>query len=137
MARNCLESCLEESACDLLLMLVLTMVLFFATPTVLPGKYEFEVGTSKNASSFAANLATRILWFLRLDHFTTAGSNSTILSIIEITKKMEYKGINNRFLRELGWVRVIYRKRDAPRNSDLTLLSIEELLQWRGKLLSL
>ena len=95
MARNYLESCLEKPAYDLLLMLVLTMVSSFTTPTVLPGKYEFEIGALKDASSFVANLATRMLWFLRPDHFTTAGSNSTILSITEITKKIEYKGINN------------------------------------------
>ena len=61
MVRNCLESCLGEPACDLLLMLVLTIALSSATPTMLPSKHEFEVGASKDASSFIANLATRIL----------------------------------------------------------------------------
>ena len=32
---------------------------------------------------------------------------------------------------------MIYGKRNAPRNSDLTLLPIEELLRWREELLSL
>ena len=100
--RNYLESYLEEPAYDLLLILVLTMALSFATPTILPGKHEFEIGASKNASSFIANLATRILWFLRPDHFTIAGGNSTVLSITKMTKKIEYKGINNQFLQELG-----------------------------------
>ena len=98
MARNYLESCLGEPAYDLLLMLVLTMASSSTTPTVLPSKHEFEVGASKDASLFVANLATRILWFLRPDHFITTGSNSMVLSIIEITKKMEHKGINNQFL---------------------------------------
>ena len=98
MVRNCLESYLEELACDLLLILVLTIVSSFATPTVLSSKHEFEIGALKNASSFVANLATRILWFLRPNHFTIVGSNSTVLSIIEMTKKIEHKGINNRFL---------------------------------------
>ena len=102
MVHNYLKSYLGELAYDLLLILVLTIASFSTTPTVLPSKHEFEIGTSKNASSFVANLATRMLWFLRPDHFITVGSNSTVLSIIEITKKMEYKGINNRFLRELG-----------------------------------
>ena len=128
-ARNCLESYLEELAYNLLLMLVLTIASSFATPTMLPSKHKFEVGVSKNASSFIANLATRILWFLRSDHFITASNNSTVLSITEITKKMEYKDINNQFLQELGQIRVIYRKYNTPRNSDLTLLPIEELLQ--------
>ena len=61
MARNCLESYLEEPACDLLLMLVLTMASSSATPTMLPSKHKFEIGASKNASLFVANLATRML----------------------------------------------------------------------------
>ena len=98
MARNCLKSYLEELACDLLLILVLTIASSSTTPTMLPSKHEFEVGTSKNASSFIANLATRILWFLRPNHFTIAGSNSTVLSITKMTKKIEHKDINNQFL---------------------------------------
>ena len=95
MVRNCLESYLGESACDLLLMLVLTMALSSITPTVLPGKHEFEVGALKDASLFVANLATRILWFLRPNHFTIASSNSIVLFITKMTKKIEHKGINN------------------------------------------
>ena len=95
MARNYLESYLEELVCDLLLMLVLMMASSSTTPTVLPSKHEFEIGTLKNASLFVANLATRMLWFLRPNHFITAGSNSTVLFITKITKKMEHKGINN------------------------------------------
>ena len=102
MVRNCLESYLEELVCDLLLMLVLMMVLSSTTPTMLPGKHEFEIGVSKNTSLFVANLATRMLWFLRPNHFIIAGGNSIVLSITEMTKKMEHKGINNQFLRELG-----------------------------------
>ena len=95
MVHNCLESCLEELACDLLLMLVLTMASSSTTPTVLPSKHEFEIGALKNASSFTANLATRILWFLRPNHFTIIGGNSTVLSITKMTKKIKHKGINN------------------------------------------
>ena len=102
MARNYLESYLGELVYDLLLILILTMVLFSATPTILSGKHEFEIGLIKDISSFVANLTTCILWFLRSDHFTTADSNGTILSIIEIIKKIEHKGINNRFLYKLG-----------------------------------
>ena len=102
MAHNYLESCLEEPAYNLLLMLVLTMASSSATPTVLPSKHEFEVGVSKDASLFIANLATYMLWFLRPNHFTMASGNSIVLSITKMTKKMEHKGINNWFLRELG-----------------------------------
>ena len=101
MAYNYLESYLRELVYNLLLMLVLTIVSFFATSTVLPGKYEFEIGLVKDALSFIANLATCILWFLCPDYFITAGDNSTILFITKITKKIEYKDINNRFLYEL------------------------------------
>ena len=81
--------------CDLLLMLVLIIASSFITPTILPSKHEFEVGALKNTSSFVANLATRILWFLHSNHFTTASSNSIMLSITKMMKKIEYKGINN------------------------------------------
>ena len=61
MARNYLESYLEESIYDLLLILVLTIVSFFITPTILPNKHEFEIGSTKDTLSFVANLITRIL----------------------------------------------------------------------------
>ena len=95
MARNYLKSYLEKPVYDLLLMLVLTIASSSTTSTILSSKHEFEIGASKNTSSFVANLATRILWFLRPDYFTIAGGNSTVLFITKITKKIEYKGINN------------------------------------------
>jgi hypothetical protein len=47
-----------------MLMLVLTMASFSATPTVLPKARAFSVGLKKDSSMFAANLVTRMLWFL-------------------------------------------------------------------------
>ena len=99
-----------------------------------PGQHEFVVGPAKDASSFAANLATCMLWFLHPDHFTTTAGEGRVLSIAEMTKKMEHNGVNNRFLRELGWVRAGQGNRDAPRNSELALLPTEELLLWRQEL---
>ncbi|KAF2469709.1 uncharacterized protein BDR25DRAFT_38440 [Lindgomyces ingoldianus] len=40
-------------------------------------------------------------------------------------------------LRELGWVVVVRGNRDSPRNSELSLRSVEDLLQMRNKLMSL
>ena len=102
MARNYLESYLGELVYNLLLMLVLMIVSFSTTSTMLPSKHEFEIGLVKDTLLFIANLAIYILWFLRPNHFITAGSNSIVLSIIKIIKKIEHKDINNRFLYELG-----------------------------------
>ena len=50
---------------------------------------------------------------------------------------IEHKGVSNRMLRELGWVEVVHGNRDSPRNSDLTIRNVGELLQMRKELLSL
>ena len=52
-------------------------------------------------------------------------------------KYIEYKGVNNRLLRDIGWVEVVNGNRDSPRNSDVALRSSDELLQTRKELLSL
>jgi hypothetical protein len=136
-ARNCLQSCLGDPLCDLLLLLALTLGSCSVTPTVLPGTQDFAVGARKDPASFTANLVTRMLWFLRPEQFPWTGSNGVILPVGEMTKKMEHKGVNNRLLRQLGWVRVTRGNRDAPRNSDLVLREREELLSLRKELLSL
>ena len=61
MVYNYLESYLRKPIYDLLLMLVLTIVLFFATPTILPSKHEFEIDSTKDTLSFVVNLVTRML----------------------------------------------------------------------------
>ena len=53
-----------------------------------------------------------------------------------MTKKIEHKGVTNRLLCEMGWVQV-RGSRDNPRNSDLSLRPVEELLELRAELLSL
>lgn len=50
---------------------------------------------------------------------------------------VEHKGVNNRILRQLGWVVVSRGKRDSPRNSELTLRPREELLALRKELVFL
>lgn len=136
-AYNCLQSCLGDPLCDLLLLLALTLGSCSVTPTVSPGRQEFTVGDRKDPALFTANLVTRMLWFLRREQFPWTGDHPVILSVGEMTKKMEHKGVNNRLLRQLGWVRVTQGNRDAPRNCELALQSREELMSARKELLSL
>lgn len=49
-ARNCLESCLGDPLCDLLLMLVLTFSSSSATPFVAAKSHEFEAGPNAASS---------------------------------------------------------------------------------------
>jgi hypothetical protein len=48
----------------------------------------------------------------------------------------EHKGVNNRTIRELGWVTDL-GKRDSPRTSELRLQSDSELLEKRKVLMRL
>jgi hypothetical protein len=135
-ARNCLEECLGDPLCDVLLMLVLTYGSSSVTPFVAIGGKGFEVGGRKDPAQFAANLATRMLWFLRPKAFPWEADEGMVLRVSEMTKKIEHKGVNNRLLREIGWVQD-HGSRPNPRNSELSLRPREELLQLRKELLSL
>ena len=135
-ARNCLASCLGDPLCDVLLMLVLTLGSCSVTPSVPASGQGFEVGSRKDAAQFAANLTTRMLWFLRPQAFPWDQDDGMVLRISEMTKKIEHKGVGNRLLRELGWVQV-QGKRPNPRNSELRLRPVDELLRLRSELLSL
>ena len=44
--------------------------------------------------------------------------------------------MNNRLLRELGWVEVVRGNRDSPRNGDLELQDVRNLMEMREELLS-
>lgn len=135
-ARNCLESCLGDPLCDLLLMLVLTFRSSSVTPSVAVKGHGFEAGPRKDPGLFAASLVTKMLWFLRPKAFPWEKDEGMVLRIPEMTKKIEHKGVTSRLLRELGWVQV-RGSRDNPRNSDLSLRPVEELLELRAELLSL
>jgi hypothetical protein len=50
---------------------------------------------------------------------------------------VEHKGINNRLLRELEWVKVTCGKRDTPRNSEISLQDKDKLLRRLRELMSL
>jgi hypothetical protein len=136
-ARNCLEECLGSPQCDLLLMIVMSFASCSVTPTVLPNTKEFTVGQRRGAGSFAASLTTRMLWFLCPNHFPWQEDWPKILRVSEMTKKLEHKGVHNRLLRQIGWVKVIAGNRDTPRNSDLELQDMGQLLQMRKNLVSL
>jgi hypothetical protein len=77
-----------------------------------------------------------MLWFLRPEAFPWQADDGMVLRVSEMTKKMEHKGVNNRFLCETGWVRCSVA-RPSPRNSELTLRPVEELLEMRKELLLL
>jgi hypothetical protein len=51
--------------------------------------------------------------------------------------RSEHKGISNRLLRELGWIKVVRGNRDTPRNSEVSLQDQERLQHRRRELLSL
>lgn len=136
-ARNCIESCLGEPLCDLMLMLVLTLASCSITPTIAPQTRHFDVGAKKDPALFAANLVTRMLWFLHPDHFPWKGDHQLVLCVPEMTKKIEHKGVSNRLLRELGWVKVVSGNRDTPRNTEIALQDIDKLISLRKELLGL
>lgn len=136
-ARLCLERSIGEPLCDLLLMLVLTLSASSVTPTVGEDSKEFEAAVArKEPGLFAAGLATRMLWFLHREAFPWEQDSGMVLRVSEMTKKLEHKGSNNRMLLKLGWV-VSSSRRENPRNSDLQLREVEELMRVRRELLSL
>jgi hypothetical protein len=63
-ARNCLEKCLEDLLCNVLLMLVLMYKSLLVILFVAINKKGFKVSVCKDLAQFTANLATYMLWFL-------------------------------------------------------------------------
>lgn len=134
-ARNCLVECLGEPLCDLLLMLAVTYGSSSVTPTVDARGQGFVDGKQKDGPQFAANLAMRMLWFLRPNAFPWQADDGMVLRVSEMTKKTEHKGVNSRFLCEMGWVQSSVA-RPSPRLSELTLRPQDTLLEMRKELLS-
>lgn len=87
-ARQCLAECLGDPLCDLMLMIVLTLASSSVTPTVAPKAREFSAGPRKDTSIFAANLITRMLWFLKPECFPWDADAGVILRVSEMTKKI-------------------------------------------------
>ena len=98
-ARQCLAECLGDPVCDVMLMLVLTMASSSVTPTVLPKAREFSAGPKKDNSMFAANLVTRMLWFLRPEYFPWDADGGVVLRVSEMTKKIGKGSLNAFFPR--------------------------------------
>jgi hypothetical protein len=120
-----------------MLMFVLTLASCSITPTVAPQTRHFGEGVRKDPALFAANLVTRMLWFLRPEHFPWKEDYQLVLRVPEMVKKVEHKGISNRLLLVLGWVKVIRGNRDSPRNDELQLQDVDKLLTFRKELLKL
>ncbi|KAK4232718.1 hypothetical protein C8A03DRAFT_39681, partial [Achaetomium macrosporum] len=136
-ARNLLERCLGDPLYDLMMMLTLTVAASSATPQVAPGSRGFSAAARrKEPELLAANMVTRMLWFMRPQSFPWDADEKGVLRVSEMTKKIEHKGVNNRVLRALGWIDVQGR-RDSPRNSECSLRPAEELYKLRQELLSL
>lgn len=87
MVRHCLDACLGDPVCDLMLMFSLTLASCSVTPAV--NSDGFDVGKKKDPHVFVANLVTRMLWFLKPQEFPwTAGEGGGIMSVPEMTKKI-------------------------------------------------
>jgi hypothetical protein len=89
LARIVLQGCLGDPCCDVMLMLVMTLASSSVTPAVAPEARAFGVGKKrKDSASFAANLVTRMLWFLCRDKFPWDKDVGTVLRVSEMTKKI-------------------------------------------------
>ncbi|EXL38919.1 hypothetical protein FOCG_18451 [Fusarium oxysporum f. sp. radicis-lycopersici 26381] len=134
----CLTECLEDPLCDLMLILTLTITASSATPEVRPNTKGFSATTKRrDPALLAANMVTRMLWFLRPDAFPwDKDRDDSVLRVSEMTKKIEHKGVNNRMLRELGWIKV-KGNRDSPRNCESRLTPKDELFKLRNDLIFL
>ncbi|RKK76702.1 hypothetical protein BFJ68_g18016 [Fusarium oxysporum] len=85
----CLTDCLEDPLCDLMLMLTLTITASSATPEVRPNTKCFNVTTKRrDPALLAANMVTRMLWFLRPEAFPWDKDRDSVLRVSEMTKKI-------------------------------------------------
>jgi hypothetical protein len=85
----CLTDCLEDPLCDLMLILTLTITASSATPEVQPNTKAFSVTTKRrDPALLAANMVTRMLWFLRPDAFPWEKDDGQVLRVSEMTKKI-------------------------------------------------
>ncbi|KAB5522988.1 hypothetical protein GE09DRAFT_1258623 [Coniochaeta sp. 2T2.1] len=129
LAYNCLVDRLGDLLCDLMLMLTLTIAASSVTPYVAPSEKVFGAAPKrKDPAMLAANIVTRMLWFLCPEVFPWEHDERGVLRVGEMTKKIEHKGINNRTLRQLGWI-VSKTTRDSPRNVEYKLRAEDELFQ--------
>jgi hypothetical protein len=89
LALHCLETCLGDPLCDLMLMMVLTLSSSSVTPSVGEKSRDFEAGKKKkDPAIFAATMVTRMLWFLRPNDFPWDEDRNSVLRVPEMTKKI-------------------------------------------------
>ena len=87
MVRHCLDACLGDPLCDLMLMFSLTLASCSVTPAV--SNDGFDASKKKDPHVFVANLVTRMLWFLKPEEFPwTNADGGVIMPIPEMTKKI-------------------------------------------------
>lgn len=89
-ARNCLQRILGDPLCDLMLIMVLTLGASSMTPQVALKERVFSGAPKrKDQALLAANMVTRMLWFLKPGDFPWGKQDDgTILRISEMTKKI-------------------------------------------------
>jgi hypothetical protein len=151
LARSCLERCLGDPLCDLLLMIALTFAASSKTPTIRFHTRPFDVGRQRDPGVLVANLVTRMLWFFRPQDFPWDEDEGQVLRISEMARKTckndlvergalanisDHKGVTNLVLWKLGWIQV-QGNRNTPRHNDCRLRERKELLALRTELLSL
>jgi hypothetical protein len=85
----CLEGCLDDRRCDVLLMLVLTLSASSVTPDVKEGDHHFSVAKKPiSRGMFAANLVTRMLWFLKPEAFPIKEDEGQVLRVPRMIERM-------------------------------------------------
>ncbi len=88
-ALQCLQECLGDPRCDLLLMLVLTVCSSSERLDVKEGEHHFSASDRpNNPTMLAACLVTRMLWFLRRESFPWSKDEGQVLRVPEMIKKM-------------------------------------------------
>lgn len=89
-AHMCLVDSLGDYRCDLMLMLALTMAGSSVTPQVKEDERCFSAAEKKKSPAmFAANLVTRMLWFLKPTSFPEGTKDERgVMRISEMTKKI-------------------------------------------------
>lgn len=139
-AQACLNNSIGDPLCDLLFILVIAFSASDKTPTLQGEDTTFTTNENtkrKNQSQFAANMATRMLWHLHPEQFPWDRNDNKVLRVAEMVKKMEHKGVNNRMLCQMGWLRrTDTSQRLNPRMDEVTLRHKEDLFRYRNDLLS-
>ncbi|KAH7303017.1 hypothetical protein B0I35DRAFT_485482 [Stachybotrys elegans] len=127
---NALAVNIDDSLCQYMLLLVLTICSSTETPFIEARTRYFSILTKrKDPAQVALALVTKMAWFLypKMFPWTDSKQNGPYNVLTMGTKIEHIKTCNNRMLRQLGWVNVS-SSRDSPRTADMELRPREELL---------